>query len=57
MLIPEEARIKAKAKNLLIAYYKAPFSKSLNTCYYFILFNKNIKPSFKLFNNSYLVKA
>lgn len=52
-LILEEAYIKAGAKSLLIAYYKALFRESLDIYYYFIFFKENIKPRFRLFNNSY----
>jgi hypothetical protein len=48
---------RVEAKSLLIACYKALFKKSLNIYYYFISFKKNIKPSFRLFNNSYLVEV
>ncbi|PNP37330.1 hypothetical protein TGAMA5MH_10771 [Trichoderma gamsii] len=52
-LIPEEARVRAGAKELPVAVHKAPFGESLDTCCYFISFKEDVKPGFKLFNNSY----
>jgi hypothetical protein len=57
VLILVKARNRAGAKSLLIAYYKAPFKESLNIYYYFIFFKENVKPGFRLFNNSYLAKV
>jgi hypothetical protein len=57
ILILVEACNRVRAKSLLIVCYKALFRKSLNTYCYFISFKEDIKPSFRLFNNSYLVKA
>jgi hypothetical protein len=57
MLILVKAYNRAGAKSLLIACYKALFKKSLDICYYFIFFKEDIKPSFRLFNNSYLAEA
>jgi hypothetical protein len=57
VLILVEACDRAGAKSLLIAYYKAPFKKSLNTCCYFISFKEDVKPGFRLFNNSYPAKV
>jgi hypothetical protein len=57
MLILIKAYNRAGAKSLLIAYYKALFKKSLNIYYYFISFKEDIKPGFRLFNNSYLAEV
>ncbi|KKO96560.1 hypothetical protein THAR02_11336, partial [Trichoderma harzianum] len=51
-LIPEEARVRARAKNLPAACRKAPFRESLDTYCYFISFKEDVKLSFKLFNSS-----
>lgn len=51
-LIPEEARVRAGAKNLPTFCRKAPFGETPDTCYYFIAFGENVKAGFKLFNCS-----
>lgn len=56
-LIPEEARVRAGAKEQPVAVHKAPFGESLDTCCYFLSFKEDVKPGFKLFNNSYPAEA
>jgi hypothetical protein len=53
MLILEEARARAGSKEQPVAIYKAPFGESLDMCCYFIFFKEDVKPGFRLFNNSY----
>lgn len=56
-LIPEEARARAGSKEQPVAIHKAPFGESLDTCCYFISFKEDVKPGFRLFNNSYPAEA
>ncbi|KKO96418.1 hypothetical protein THAR02_11481 [Trichoderma harzianum] len=51
-LIPEEARVRAGAKNPPAACRKAPFGESPDTCCYFISFKEDVKPGFRLFSSS-----
>jgi hypothetical protein len=56
-LILEEARARAGSKEQPVAIYKAPFRESLDMCCYFISFKEDVKPGFRLFNNSYPAEA